>query len=125
MPEHDVVRRWSRRIVHPRLTLATTDPAAATAAVCDELSARRFGTRGNDGPTVRMRRRPWFGWLATAASSPCTVTVTPTAETVVVDVEQRGDWPAPERVAEALTAAVARLRAEGQRVTWGEWEAVG
>ncbi len=80
-------------------------------------------TEAEDG--FRARRRPWFDWLAAAASTPCVLLVEPTSPTtVVLDVEGRGNHPAPDRVAEALTEAVRRLAAAGVEVRWDEWQAV-
>ena len=118
-----VVRRWSRRIVHPRLTLTTSDAAATVRAV--ETALRGVGFRTTTtGAGFRARRRPWFDWLASAAASSCVLVVQPvSATTVEVDVEARGNHPAPDRVAEALSRAVADLAEQGVDVRWGEWEA--
>lgn len=123
MPEA-TIRRWSRRIVHPRLTLTTSDLAATVEALEGALRDRGFRTAPAD-EGFRARRRPWLDWLSAAASTSCVLLVEPTSPTtVVVDVEGRGNHPAPDRAAEALTRAVADLRARGVDVRWDEWEAV-
>ncbi|MCP3420195.1 hypothetical protein [Nocardioides pinisoli] len=118
------VRRWSRRIVHPRLLLTTSDPDATLAALATALADRGFRTRpAGDG--FRATRRPWLSWLATAASTSCVLLVETTSPTtVVVDVEHCGDHPAPVRVAQALTDAVRRLTSAGVEVHPGGWQAV-
>ena len=116
--------RWSRRIVHPRLTLTTTDPAAALREVEQALRERGFRT-SHAGRGFRARRRPWLDWLAGAVPSSCVLLVEPTSTTtLVVDVENTGNHPAPDRVAEALTDAVRRLASVGVEVRWEEWQAV-
>ena len=117
------IRRWSRRIVHPRLTLTTSDPVAALREV--EAALREKGFRATPtGAGFRAKRRPWLDWLAAAAATSCELVVEPTsATTVVVDVRATGDHPAPNRAAEALTHAVRRLAAAGVEVAWGDWEA--
>ena len=117
------VRRWSRRIVHPRLTLTTSGPDATLREVEASLGDKGFRTTASsDG--FRAKRRPWLAWLAAAASTSCVLLVEPTSpSTVVVDVEGTGNHPAPDRVAEALAAAVRRLAAAGVEVSWGDWEA--
>jgi hypothetical protein len=119
-----VVPRWSRRIVHPRLTLSTSDPRATIHAIDTALRGRGFRTtRAGDG--IRAKRRPWFSWLAGSAVTSCVLRVQPvSATTVEVDVEARGSHPAPDRAAEALTRAAGDLAARGVEVRWGEWEAV-
>ena len=53
------------------------------------------------------------------------VLVEPTSPTtVVVDVEDTGNHPAPDKVAEALTDAVRLLASAGVEVQAGEWQAV-
>ncbi len=123
MPEA-AIRRWSRRIAHPRLTLTTSDLAATMRELEAALRGKGFRTtETNEG--FRAKRRPWFDWLAAAASTSCVLLVEPTATTtVVVDVEGRGNHPAPDRVAEALAEAVRRLAAAGVEVRWDEWQAV-
>ena len=123
MPD-PTIKRWSRRIVHPRLTLTTSDPDTTTDHLEEALRDKGFRTTpADDG--FRARRRPWLDWLAAAASTPCVLLVEPTSATaVVVDVEGRGNHPAPDRVAEALTDAVRRLAAAGVEVRWDDWEAV-
>lgn len=118
------VRRWSRRIVHPRLVLTTSDPRATLAALEDALGDRGFRTRpAGDG--FRAVRRPWLAWLATAVSTSCVLLVeTASPTTVVVDVEDCGNHPAPDRVAQALTDAVRRLSSGGVAVHAAEWHAV-
>ena len=118
------VERWSRRIVRPRLTLVTPEPAATVEAVRDALVGRRFSVMDADGDGVRLRQRPWLAWLAAAAATSCIIRVRVVEEGVQVDAEQRGDYPAPERVASALTDAVRRLRQEGVEVSWQGWEAL-
>jgi ribosomal protein S11 len=118
------VRRWSRRIVHPRLVLTTTDTVATVRAVETALRGRGFRTT-TTGAGFRARRRPWFDWLASAAASSCVLVVQPvSATTVEVDVEACGNHPAPARVAEALTRAVAELTSQGVQVRSGEWQPV-
>jgi hypothetical protein len=122
MPDAQV-RRWSRRIVHPRLTLTTSDSRATLREVEDALRESGFRTTST-GDGFRAKRRPWLSWLATAASTSCELVVgTTSATTVVVDVRATGDHPAPTRVAEALTHAVRRLAAAGVEVAWGDWDA--
>lgn len=123
MPEA-TIGRWSRRIVHPRLTLTTTDPAATVRELEAAFAEGGFRTSPAD-LGFRARRRPWFDWLAAAAATSCVLVVGPDSPTtVVVDVEGRGNHPAPDRAAEALTTGVRRLAAAGVEVTWGAWEAV-
>jgi hypothetical protein len=118
------ISRWSRRIVHPRLTLTTSDLAATVRELETALQERGFRTSPAD-EGFRAKRRPWTDWLAAAASTSCVLLVEPTSHTtVMVDVEGRGNHPAPERAAEALTRAVRRLAAGGVDVQWGDWEAV-
>ena len=118
------VGRWSQRIAHPRLTLTTTDVEATLRQVEACLGGRGFRSTTADAG-FRARRRPWLSWLATAAATSCVLLVEPTsASTVVVDVEDTGNHPAPDRVAEALTDAVRRLAAAGVEVRVGEWQAV-
>jgi hypothetical protein len=123
MPE-PTVRRWSRRIVHPRLTLTTTDVEATLRQVEACLDDEGFrSTPADDG--FRAKRRPWMSWLAAAAATSCVVLVEPTSPTtVVVDVEDTGNHPAPDKVAEALTDAVRLLASAGVEVRAGEWQAV-
>jgi hypothetical protein len=118
------IDRWSRRIVHPRLTLTTSEPAATLRELEAALRGSGFRTT-TTGAGFRARRRPWISWLAAAASTSCVLDVAPTsAATVVVDVRATGNHPAPTRAAEALTHAVRRLAAAGVAVSWGDWEAV-
>jgi len=118
------IERWSRRIVHPRLTMTTTDPAATVLETESALRSNGFRTTST-GVGFRARRRPWLSWLAASPASSCVLLVGPrSAGTVVVDVEGTGTHPAPDKVAEALTAAVRRLAAAGVEVQWGDWEAV-
>ena len=123
MPEA-TIKRWSRRIVHPRLTLETSDTDAAARAIREALEAKRFKAMDADGDGVRLRQRPWFAWLASAAATSCIIRVRVVGAAVEVDAEQRGDFPAPERVAAALTEAVRRLHELGVEVAWQGWEAV-
>ena len=110
------IRRWSRRIVHPRLTLTTTDVAATLRQLEACLNDTGFrSTPADDG--FRAKRRPWLSWLAAAAATSCVVLVEPTSpSTVVVDVEDTGNHPAPDKVAEALTDAVRLLASAGVEV---------
>ena len=123
MPE-PTVGRWSRRIVHPRLTLTTTDVGATLRQVETCLDDEGFrSTAAADG--FRAKRRPWSSWLAASPASSCVLLVEPTSPgTVVVDVEDTGNHPAPAKVAEALTHAVRLLASAGVDVHAGEWEAV-
>lgn len=118
------IDRWSRRIVHPRLTLTTTHVEATLRQVQASLNDKGFrSTPVDDG--FRAKRRPWLSWLAVAASTSCVLDVEPTsATTVVVDVRATGNHPAPNRAAEALTDAVRLLTDAGVDVSWGDWEAV-
>jgi hypothetical protein len=123
MPDPEI-RRWSRRIVHPRMTLTTDDPDATVQQLELALQDRGFRTTPADSG-FRAKRRPWLDWLAAAAASPCVLLVEPTSgSSVVVDVEGTGNHPAPSRVAEALTDAVRRLADAGVQVRWDEWQAV-
>jgi hypothetical protein len=118
------IDRWSRRIVHPRLTLTTTHVEATLRQVRSSLDDRGFRCApADDG--FRAKRRPWLSWLAASPATSCVLLVEPSSPgTVVVDVEDTGGHPAPDRVAEALTDAVRHLTAAGVEVSWGEWEAV-
>jgi hypothetical protein len=118
------IDRWSRRIVHPRLTFTTAHVEATLRQVQASLNDKGFrSTPADDG--FRAKRRPWLSWLAASPATPCVLLVEPTSPgTVVVDVEGTGDHPAPEKVAEALTDAVRLLTAAGVEVQWDEWEAV-
>jgi hypothetical protein len=118
------IRRWSRRIVHPRLALTTSDVAATLRQVEASLNDNGFrSTPADDG--FRAKRRPWLSWLAASPATSCVLLVEPTSpSTVVVDVEGTGNHPAPDRAAEALTTAVRRLAAAGVEVRAGEWQAV-
>jgi hypothetical protein len=123
MPE-GAISRWSRRIVHPRLTLTTSDPGATLREVEVALRERGFRTT-TTGDGFSARRRPWLSWLAASPASSCVLLVEPTSpSTVAVDVEDTGNHPAPDKVAEALSTAVGRLSSAGVDVSWGEWEAV-
>ena len=123
MPEPRI-DRWSRRIVHPRLTLTTTHVEATLRQVRACLDDKGFrSTPADEG--FRAKRRPWLSWLAASPATSCVLLVEPTSPgTVVVDVEGTGDHPAPDRVAEALTDAVRLLAAAGVEVSWAGWEAV-
>jgi hypothetical protein len=123
MPEQ-TVRRWSRRIVHPRLTLTTTDVEATLRQVEACLGDEGFrSTPADDG--FRAKRRPWTSWLAASPASSCVLLVEPTSPSVVVvDVEDTGGHPAPDKVADALTDAVRLLASAGVEVRAGEWQAV-
>lgn len=118
------IDRWSRRIVHPRLTLTATDVEATLRQVEACLCDKGFrSTPADDG--FRAKRRPWLSWLAASPASSCVLLVETTSpSTVVVDVEGTGNHPAPEKVAEALTDAVRLLAAAGVEAQAGEWQAV-
>jgi hypothetical protein len=118
------IDRWSRRIVHPRLTLTTSEPALTVRELEAALRGGGFRTT-TTGDGFSAKQRPWLAWLAAAASTSCVLDVAPTsAATVVVDVRATGNHPAPTRAAAALTHAVRRLAAAGVEVSWGDWEAV-
>ncbi len=118
------IEPWSRRIVHPLLTLTTSEPAATLRELESALRGSGFRTT-TTGDGFSARRRPWLSWLAASPASSCVLLVEPTSPgTVAVDVEDTGNHPAPDKVAEALSTAVGRLSSAGVDVSWGEWEAL-
>lgn len=115
--------RWSRRIVRPRLTLTSSDPAAVVVELAAALQRRGFSVRP-EGAGFKARRRPWFDWLAGSVQPSCVLTVTPGPDgRVEVDVEQTGGHPAPTRVGDALADALHLLTDRGVVVTCGTWVA--
>ncbi|WP_248582430.1 hypothetical protein [Nocardioides sp. InS609-2] len=99
---------------------------AAQGEVLDTLSSALdlagFRTKDRDASGFRARRIPWFGWLSSAAVSPCVLRVSLTGGGVEVVVENTGATPAPRRAAEGLSGAIDGFRSRGVAVDWSQWE---
>jgi hypothetical protein len=91
-------------------------------ALALDLDAAGFRVKDRDAAGFRARRIPWVDWLSTAAVSSCALVVRSHTDHVEVYVQNVGATPAPRRVAEAISATVARFRDRGVDIEWTEWE---